>query len=220
MQKKPSYALKQLSGFLPVGIYFAITFTRINFNPPIIRSEIMDFNNIKTLSKKLSFATILITATVAPMRASAGHGDLGSAQRMQKLVIETGGLLLKGYNVLPLKKMIREQNPYIYLKAKKLIKVIVVAKSKRGGGIMALVTGNKATSRKLVTGFSEDFANSKAYTFDRIRFKPAKYSSGFVESPNFQSYGQQNSYGGNQKWQVQTQGKIKVKKIILFISDK
>ena len=130
----------------------------------------------------------------------------------------------------------------MYLQGKKLVKVIVVAKSKMGRGSMALTTGNKETVSKIVTGFPEDFFDSAAYTYDRIRFKPAKYGawnggsghgrsgyggSGYGGSGyGGRGYGGSASFqndafnAGQQKWQVKIQGLVKIKKIILIVANK
>jgi len=120
------------------------------------------------------------------------------SMRAKQIVINTYGQHLRGFNVLKLKKMIKQQNPYIDLKTMKLLKVNLIAKSKGGRGQATLIVGQNASYPATVTGNPRMF-HSQA---------PRSYSQILLQSPSAQSMG---------KWQIELQGNIKVEKVIVTV---
>ncbi len=143
---------------------------------------------------KWGVTKLALMMTVLTMGASA------SAERV-RLVLDYNDLHVKGRtdNKLHLKKKLKSQYPGIRLRKASLIKVKLVAKSKRGHGTAALHVGDQKTYREQIYGNRYDFNDPSPYTFDKIRFS----------NPSYDSQG---------KWQIDLRGNIKIRKVIVVVN--
>ena len=107
---------------------------------------------------------------------------------------------VRGQNTLKLKQKLRQQEgliPADYdLKA-----ITVIGKSKHGGGRVTLKVGQALSSAEILDGTPSQFHVEAGYTYDRVKIQNPKLNSNGV-------------------WQLQTQGNIKIKKIILHVQAK
>ena len=115
--------------------------------------------------------------------------------RVVRVRIPYNDQLFKGSNTLTLK---RELNAMGYdLRDAKLMRVVVVAKSRRGQGQAKLVVGQKFAETQTI-GQAQNglgFQSTRPKSYNRLRFRPNVRARG--------------------KWQVQLQGRIKVKAVIV-----
>lgn len=125
------------------------------------------------------------------------RGMQGQRERLQLPVHEH----LRGHNILKLKQRLKQQYPGIAPRNMELIAVKLVAKSKRGRGQATLLVGQDASYPETIGGTPYDFHDDSRYTFDRIR----------MQNPAYDSQG---------KWQIELQGNIKVKKVVLIVKKK
>jgi len=102
---------------------------------------------------------------------------------------------LRGQNVLPLKRMLRQQNPQAFNKLDSLKKITIVAKSKHGQGTATLKMGRDISRAKYIDGTPSDFHTPAAYTFSKVSFQGPAYSTSGV-------------------LQILLKGNIKVKEVI------
>jgi hypothetical protein len=123
-----------------------------------------------------------------------------SNRQQQKIRIHLGEHY-RGFNVLKLKQLAKQQHPSLNLQQMKLSSVKLVAKSKRGMGQATLLVGQNFGLSETIGGNRQEFHVEAPYTYDRVRLS----SNGM------------NSQG---KWQIELQGNIKVKKVVLIVEQK
>jgi len=102
----------------------------------------------------------------------------------------------RGESVLPIKRMLREQNPQALARLENLKKVTIVAKSRRGRGSAALKTGRDITREKTIDGVPYEFRTEDAFTYSQVSFQGPGYA---FRGP----------------MQILLRGNIKVKEVIL-----
>lgn len=122
-------------------------------------------------------------------------------KRQQIVKIDMYDQQLKGFNVLKLKKLIKQQKPGIDLQTMQLKKVVMQAKSKMGKGQATLVTGQTSSYPETVGGSPRAFHSYSQRSYDLVTLKPDSMST-------------------NGKWQVELQGNIKVKSITVVMIKK
>ncbi len=100
--------------------------------------------------------------------------------------------------VLPLKRLLHRQYPGIHLRHMEVKRVVLLAKSKWGGGRAALRVGSNLTRKASVDGSPDDFWRDGRRTWDKVRFfNPSERSRG--------------------PWQIYLYGKIKVRKVVVVV---
>lgn len=118
----------------------------------------------------------------------------------QQIVINLGGQVMQGQNsIIPLKRLAVRQNPRLNLEAMDLKKVTLIAKSARGMGQATLVVGQSASYPETIGGTPGMFHTDHPSSFDHVT----------LMNPSFSSMG---------KWQVELNGNIKVKQVILTVT--
>jgi hypothetical protein len=128
--------------------------------------------------------------------SSRGHRQIGQ-QKIQIHINEH----LRGMNTIKLKQEIKALNPNINLQNSKLVSVMVMAKSKRGHGKATLVVGRQVSRSHNIGGYPEDFHYNERYTFNKVQISNL-------------------GMGSQGKWQLDLQGNLKVKKVVVVIKKK
>ena len=108
---------------------------------------------------------------------------------------------LRGQNKIKLKQEIKLLNPYLDLRQSEIVGVILVAKSKQGRGKANLIIGGHISSTSIIGGYPEDFHYNENYTYSKVK----------IENSSLSSQG---------KWQLDLQGNIKVKKVVVILKEK
>lgn len=141
--------------------------------------------------KKLLALVLVMSSTVA------------LAQRgMQDQIVLQLDKHLKGQTKIGLKALVRQRYSHIDLANMKLDSVKVVAKSQHGKGDVTLVVGQSVSYPQNVFGTPQNFHNEANWTYAKINlFSP-----------------QNADFLG--KWQIETRGNLKVKKVVLSVSQK
>ena len=119
-----------------------------------------------------------------------------SAESVQRFVLRYDGEVFRGQSTIYLKREIRNQHPHMRLRNLHLERVVVVAKSARGNGLVYLQTGAYRSREELIDGNRHDFLGQGQYF--RIPFSSPRSGLG--------------------PWQLHLRGKIKIKKIIVIVS--
>ena len=120
-----------------------------------------------------------------------------SARDVERFVIRMGDAHYRGQQTIGIKRMLNQQYAHINFSNYDLKRVKLVAKSKHGGGDVELWVGNMNTFNERIPGNPQDFRNSAEWTYSKI----------VMQNPNYR-----NSAG---RWQLQTRGNIKIKKIVV-----
>jgi len=118
----------------------------------------------------------------------------------KKFVLKFQGQRFQQQSKLFLKQELQRQHG-INVQNFKLKKVRLVAKSKNGNGRAKLVVGQDQTQMKYINGHPQDFRYNAPETWDRINFRNPSYNS-----------------RGN--WQIHMRGKIKVKRVVVWLERK
>lgn len=152
--------------------------------------------------KKLLALVLVMSSTVvfAQRGRHQGHHQDYGMQQQQRLIIQLDQHL-RGQGLIKIKQELKAQYGHLDLQNMQLESVRLVAKSKQGRGEATLIVGQSASYPAVVGGSPYDFHNDRGYTFSRIS----------MMNPNRSSQG---------KWQIQTKGNIKVKKIVVMVSQK
>lgn len=117
----------------------------------------------------------------------------------RNIVLDTYGQHLRGFNVLKLKQMIKQQRPGMNLQMAQLQKVTLIAKSKAGMGQATLIVGQTASYPATITGNPRMFHSNAPRSFSQVTLlNPAPYKTGG-------------------RWQVELQGNIKVDQVIITL---
>jgi hypothetical protein len=126
---------------------------------------------------------------------------LKKRQRNNTVKINLYDQHLRGFNVLKIKQLIKQQNTRLDLQQMELQKVTLVAKSKQGRGEASLVVGQDIGYPEVIGGSPRTFHSMNPRSFDIVT----------LYNDSFSSKG---------KWQVELQGNIKVKEIIVTMKKK
>lgn len=110
---------------------------------------------------------------------------------------------IQGQGVIPLKRMIMQQNPYINLQDMELTRVSMLAKSARGRGQATLLVGQSAGYPSTIYGNPRDFQSNHPSSFSMVTLE-APYTRGM----------------GRGRWQIELRGRIKVKEVIVTLRSK
>ncbi len=137
---------------------------------------------------------VLLGAVVA----LTSFSSVGFARQVKRLRLEMGDQHLRGSSVIKLKQEIRNQYPNFRLRNADLIKVRLVAKSKRGRGRASLVVGQQQSMDYIVNGNPQEFWDSANYTFDRV----------VIDNPSWDSTG---------RWQIHLQGNFIVRRVVVVV---
>jgi hypothetical protein len=122
-------------------------------------------------------------------------------QRAQNIKIHMYGEHLRGQNVLKIKQLLKQQTGMMNLQGVQIKKVTLIAKSKKGRGQATLVVGQSAEYPETIGGNPRAFQSVSPRSYDRVTLV--------------------NTTGSSQgKVQVELQGNIKVKEIIVTIVKK
>lgn len=121
--------------------------------------------------------------------------------RNRNISVQLYGQQFRGLSTLKLKKLIKQQNPMINLQMAKIKKVVLVAKSKRGMGEASLIVGQDSSYPEYINGSPRQFHSES----------PRSYSTVVLQNTSYDSAG---------KWQIELQGNIKVKEVIITIQTK
>lgn len=100
--------------------------------------------------------------------------------------------------VLHLKKALYEQNPEINVSDYRLKRIILVAKSSSGHGVVQLQVGPQKSAIHGVDGTPHDYTRNDLSTYGRVS----------IHNPFYDSWG---------PWQLYLWGKIKVRQVILVV---
>ena len=157
------------------------------------------FSGIKSAVKKsefsLPFLAAMLMIFLIPLNAMASR---------ERYVIDFDDSHIRGHKgqaaTIFLKRSFKEQYPWVNLSNMNLRRVVLVAKSKRGGGGAQLRIGDRVTDMYGVAGSPQSFQNDRPYTFDRIGFRNPSY----------------NSRG---PWQINLKGNFIVRKVVLVVED-
>lgn len=120
------------------------------------------------------------------------------AYATERVVLNFYDQVYKGETTLFLKKELRRQHPNIDINTYNLVKVRLVAKTRRGHGGALLKVGSWMSQERRIYGNPDDFHRDRPRTFDRVDF----YND---------SYRQR----GRTPWQMQLKGFFKVRKVVL-----
>jgi hypothetical protein len=121
--------------------------------------------------------------------------------RGKTISVQLYGQQFRGLSTLKLKRLIKQQNPMINLQTAKIKKVVLVAKSKQGNGQASLVIGQSYAYPEYIMGSPRQFHSESPRSYSRVVL-------------------QNSSYDSAGKWQVELQGNIKVKEVIITIQTK
>jgi len=122
------------------------------------------------------------------------------AQANERIQIELDEHFRRG-GVIKLKQEIKNIYPNIRLNRMEILKVRLVAKSKHGGGFAELMVNNRPQESSGIDGSPREFRSNLPRTFHRIVL---------------QHLGRRST--GN--WQLHIDGNVKVKKVVVVISEK
>jgi hypothetical protein len=136
------------------------------------------------------FTLILFSLAAYPFSAY-------SEPKITPIEILTGDTLLKPGSALKLKALALKSDSQLPVDEMQLLAVEVHAKSRQGQGKIRLRVGNSYTQYQAVAGKEKGFEDSNAESFSTIKFR----------SPE---------EGIKKLWQLQVNGYIKVRKIILY----
>ena len=163
------------------------------------RISAASFSGIKSVVKQSGFCLPFLAAVLMifliPFNAMASR---------ERYVIDFDDSNIRGHKgqsaTIFLKRSFKEQYPWVDLSNLDLRRVVLVAKSKRGGGGAQLRIGDRVTDMFGVAGSPRSFHNDRPYTFDRIGFR----------NPSFNSRG---------PWQIDLKGNLIVRKVVLEVED-
>jgi hypothetical protein len=149
--------------------------------------------------------SLLATASSA-FAARGGRVDttpqMGRGQQsIERVRIQLAQEHFKGQNTIFLKREIKQQNPYLNLQDMSIDKVVLVAKSKQGGGTAGLEIAGSIVDRTTIAGNPYDFHDRHRSTFTRTTLTPR---GGQAQGP----------------WQIELQGNIKIANVIVFLKEK
>jgi len=157
--------------------------------------KMIGINDSKT-RVKLSYCVILFFLFAFPMNVMAAK---------EKYVLDFGDQFMNGTRgdsaTLYLKKALRNQYPGIDVTDFRLLKVVLLAKTKKGRGVAQLRVGPEVSEFYRVAGRPRGFRHNNRDSFDRIS----------IENPYNNSRG---------PWQLNLQGKFKVRKVILIVEER
>jgi len=102
---------------------------------------------------------------------------------------------------LYLKKALRQQYPGVDVTDFRLLKVVLLAKTKKGKGTAQLRVGPEVSDFHRVDGHPRVFNHNKRNTFDKVS----------IVSPYHNSRG---------PWQLNLRGKFKVRKVVLVVEER
>ena len=157
--------------------------------------RMIGMNGSKT-GVKLSYCVILFFLFALPMNVMAAK---------ERYVLDFGDRYMVGIRgdsaTLYLKKALRNQYPGIDVTNFRLLKVVLLAKTKKGRGVAQLRVGPEVSEFYRVAGRSKGFRHNKLDSFDRVS----------IENPYNNSRG---------PWQLNLQGKFKVRKVVLVVEER
>lgn len=172
----------------------------------------MEKNNSKRREQRLTVAITIMAmisvflffpaSSMADRRAEGSHRDPHHGVEKEKFVIDLGNTTFRGRDqngsTLLLKRMLKEQHPWVAITDYRLKKVVVVAKTKYGRGKIQLRVGPEYSDRYRVSGRPQDFQSYHRHTYDRVH----------IHSPFHDSWG---------PWQLKLDGHFKVRKVVLVV---
>lgn len=124
----------------------------------------------------------------------ASISTLAQRGQSRQIELDMGNQLFQGQNTLFLKKEIKKRYPRIRFESWDLQRVVLVAKSKGGRAQAFLKVGRFDSRVEVIDGNRFDFNNRGG--FHRIPFEAPRRDNG--------------------NWQIELQGQVKVKKVIIF----
>lgn len=157
--------------------------------------KMISVNGSKT-KKKLVYCIILFFLFALPLNVMAAR---------DQFVLNFEDSYINGTKGRPatlyLKKALRQQYPGIDVTEFRLLKVILMAKTKKGGGVAQLRVGPEVSDSYRVNGYPRRFHHNNRDSFDRVS----------IENPY------KNSRG---PWQLNLKGKFKIRKVVLFVEER
>ncbi len=119
-----------------------------------------------------------------------------------RLVIDFDQMHVRGRNmILPLKRHIREHFPEIDLHDYKLVKVKLVAKSRKGHGQSRLIVGSWDSSAQRIGGKPRKFHRNNRRTYKKMTFE-------------------NNAGTSRGRWQLRLDGNIKINRVVVKLRKK
>lgn len=120
--------------------------------------------------------------------------------RQRTLSLDYGDQQYQGNSVLHLKQDLRAAYPDIRINQSDLVRVQLVAKSRRGQGSAWLQVGNRQSQERRIGGSPLRWNDRRRASFDTVAFN----------NPGLNSDG---------VWQIHLQGNIKVRQVVVVIDD-
>ncbi|MDD0852620.1 hypothetical protein HBN50_05905 [Halobacteriovorax sp. GB3] len=139
------------------------------------------------MMKKVLLAGLLLSA-------------LGTQAAVQRIQLPLQDEHLRGESTIKLKQLLKAQTGKT-AKGLELLRVAIVAKSKKGHGKVHLTVGQDDSLKEIIDGRPYDFDDSHRSTFSRIVLRNPALSSQGV-------------------WQLKLKGNIKVRKVVLIVDEK
>ncbi|MGB0452069.1 MAG: hypothetical protein ACPGJV_00020 [Bacteriovoracaceae bacterium] len=118
---------------------------------------------------------------------------------LQRHIVDMHDQMFQGHKTISLKRKLK--NKYVNLQGKQLVAVNLVAKTMGGRGTATLSVGHESSYPQTINGNRHDFHLNAPYTYDRVK----------INNPAYNSQG---------KWQLELNGKFKVKKIVIITKAK
>ena len=157
--------------------------------------RMININGSKTKAK-LVYCVILFFLFALPLNVMAAK---------DRFVLNFEDCYMNGTKGEPatlyLKKALRQQYPGIDVTDFRLLKVVLLAKTKKGKGVVQLRVGPEVSDSYRVGGHPRGFRHNKRDSFDRVS----------IENPYNNSRG---------PWQLNLQGKFKVRKVVLVVKER
>ncbi len=155
---------------------------------------------VASIAFGVCFMAVFFMTLLAP-----GLADTAMARDRDRIVLEFEDRHIRSnrgeWETLHLKRMLREQYPWVEVDNLDLRRVVLIAKSRHGRGEAQLRVGNRTTEVQPVPGHPGEFRDDRRYTFDRVNFS----------NP---------SHGSNGPWQLDLQGNLIVRKVVLEVVDR
>ncbi|NQZ00731.1 MAG: DUF3011 domain-containing protein [Bdellovibrionales bacterium] len=144
-------------------------------------------------------AIVIALLSVITMAFTVNAG----AQETRRIAVDMGDQVYRGESTIPLKRLIRRQYPNVNFDNWNLLRVRLVAKSRRGRGRASLVVGGWQSYDERIGGRPVDFDWDQPRSFDRIVFQ-----------------NNARRREGNGRWQIQMRGNIKVRRVVIVAERK
>lgn len=153
----------------------------------------------RSLEMKKMLALFLVLSSTVVFAQRGRSGGYQTAGVQQQLLLELNEHS-RGLETILLKQEIKAMYPHINLQDLTLDGVMLMAKSKHGQGEATLIVGQSASYPARIGGRPADFHVDSMRSFSRVQIpSPTRFSEG--------------------KWQIETKGNVKVKAVIVLVTE-